>query len=193
MTFLKKILAMLIVGMLVLTMATTAFATEQQTENTNIGRSIRFTQVQERIAARQAKIDQKKQELFDFKAAVRAKNALVKATDEENKALFEVIAALRKELAKIHADMKANDLTLDTSTLEQLANYRQQVKGIFEELKASKGSIQSIIVANKESQKSLDYEVLESTHASITEIQTWRNVQLNEINRILSEMLVLVR
>jgi len=190
---LKKILAMLIIGMLVLTMATTAFATEPKNETTNIDRSIRFTQVQEKIAARQAKIDQKRQELVDFKAAVRAKKALFKATDEENNALLEAIAATRKELAKIHADMKANDVTLDTTTLEQLANYRLQVKGIFEELKASKGSIQSIIEMNKESLKSLDYEVLESTHASITEIQTWRNVQFNEINRILSEMLVLVQ
>lgn len=184
---------MLIIGMSILTMATTAYATEPKTENTSISRSIRFTQVQERIAARQAKIDQKKQELFDFKAAVLAKNALVKATNDDNKALFESIAATRKELTKIHADMKANDLTLDTTTLEQLASYRLQVKGIFDALKDSKGSIQSIIDMNKESLKSMDYEVLESTHASITEIQTWRNVQLNEIIRILNEMLALVQ
>ena len=189
----KKLLSMLMVAMLVLSMTTTAFAMESETVATSGWRHTRFTQVQEKIAARQAEIKQNRQEIKDYKAAVQEKRALVKAAAEENKALYQMFTATRKELAEIYSNMEANGITLDTSTLEQITNYRQQVRAKIDELQASKGSIQNYIEANKESLKSLDYEVLESMYANIAEIQSWRNEQLKEINRILGEILALVK
>jgi chromosome segregation ATPase len=171
----------------------TAFAAESETQPTPGKWYTRYTQVQERIATRQAQIEQKRQEVSDFKAAAQEKSALVKAARDENKALLQTVTTARKDLAKTYDNIKANGLTLDASTLEQLSNYSQQVRNIMDELMASKGSIQSYIESNKESLKSLDYEVLESMYADIAEIQSWRNEQLNEINRILNEMLALVQ
>jgi peptidoglycan hydrolase CwlO-like protein len=190
----KRILSVIVIAsMLVLSLSMTAFADETATLPTPDKGYMRYTQVQERIATRQAQIEQKRQEVSEFKAAAQGKSALVKAARDENKELFETITAIRKDLAKILADIKANNLTLDVSTLKQISNLRQQVRNIMDELLSSKGSIQSTIESNKESLKSMDYEVLESMYEDIIEIQSWRNEHLNEINRILNEILTKVQ
>jgi|GEM_PF-1323263 len=179
----KKLHLIFIVSMLVLSTATTAFATGQQTETTT---SISSLQIQE-------KIKQKRQEVIDFKKAAHEKSALVKAAAEENKALLQIINAKRKELAQVYVDLKENGTTFDVSTLEQIAKYRKQIRDLTDELQESKGSIQDYIEANKKALKSLDYGVLETMYADIAEIQSWRNDQLNEISQILDEMLALVQ
>lgn len=190
----KKILSsIVIVSMLVLSLSMTAFAVESETQPTPGKWFTRLPQVQERIATRQAQIDEKRQDASDFRAAVQEKRALVEVARDENKALLQTIRATRKDLAEIYADMKANGLTLNDSTLEQISSYRQEIRDIRNELMDSKGSIKDYIESNKESLKSLDYEVLESMYADIAQIQSWRNEQLNEINRILGEMLALVQ
>ncbi|MDP3388281.1 MAG: hypothetical protein Q8S24_13665 [Eubacteriales bacterium] len=179
--------------MLVLSLSMTAFAVESETQPTPGKWFTRLPQVQERTATRQTQIERKRQDVSDFKDAVQEKRALVEAARDENKALLQLVRTTRKDLAAIYADMKANGLTLDASTLEQISSYRQEIRDIRNALMNSKGSIRSYIESNRESLKSLDYEVLESMYADIARIQGWRNEQLNEINRILNEMLTLVQ
>lgn len=190
----KKLLSsIIIVSMLVLSLSMTAFAVESETQPTPGKWFTRLPQVQERTATRQTQIERKRQDVSDFKDAVQEKRALVEAARDENKALLQLVRTTRKDLAAIYADMKANGLTLDASTLEQISSYRQEIRDIRNALMNSKGSIRSYIESNRESLKSLDYEVLESMYADIARIQGWRNEQLNEINRILNEMLTLVQ
>ena len=182
----KKFLSIFIVSLLVLSTATTAFAAGLQTETTTSGWSISSMQIQE-------KIEQKKQEVIDFKKAAQGKSALAKAAAEENKALLQITNAKRKELAQVYTDLKEDGATFDLATLEQIAKYRQQVRNLIDELRDSKGSIREYIKTNKEALKSLDYSILEIMYADIAEIQSWRSDQLNEINQILDEMLALVQ
>jgi len=181
----KKIHSIFIVSLLVLSTATTAFATGLQNETTTTsGWSISSMQIQE-------KIEQKKQEVIDFKEAAQEKSALAKAAADENKALLQMTNAKRKELAQVYTDLKEDDATFDLATLEQIAKYRQQMRNLTDELRDSKGSIRDYIETNKEALRSLDYSILDIT--DITKIQSWRNDQLNEINQILDEMLALAQ
>ncbi len=189
----KKLLSIIIVGVLVLSVGATAFAMENETESTQSPAYTRFVQVQERILARQAQIEEKKQAVEDFRAAAQEKSALVKTATEENMALMQEVTNVRKELAAIYSEMKANETTLDAAVLEELSGYSQQVRTMIDELMESKGSIQAIIDSNKENLKTLDYELLDSMYSDISEIQTWRNDQLTEVNRILGAMLKLVK
>lgn len=189
----KKLLSMIILSALLLSMGTTALAMENETESTQSPAYTRFVQVQERISARQAQIEEKKQAVEDFRAAAQEKSALVKTATKENMALMQEVTNARKELAAIYSEMKANGRNLDAAVLEELAGYSQQVRTMIDELMASKGSIQAIIDSNKENLKTLDYALLDSMYSDISEIQNWRNDQLTEVNRILGEMLELVK
>lgn len=182
----KKLQLIFTVSLLILSTSTTAFAAGQQTETTTSRLPISSMQIQE-------KIEQKRQEVIDFKKAAQEKSALVKAAAEENKALLQIIKAKRTELAHVYADLKESGTTFDVSTLEQIAKYRKQIRNLTDKLQESKGSIQDYIEINKKALKNLDYSVLETMYADIAEIQSWRNEQLNEINRILNEMLALVQ
>ena len=189
----KKLLSMITIGALVLSIGTTAFAMKNETESTKSLVNTHFVQVQERISARQAQVEEKKQEVQDFRAAAQEKSAILKAARDENKVLAQEVTSARKELTSIYTEMKTNGITLDVAVLEQLSGYSQQVRTMIDELMASKGSIQTIIDSNKEALKALDYALLDSMYAEIFEIQNWRNDQLTEINNILGEMLELVK
>lgn len=190
----KKILSSIIIASIfVLSLSMTAFALESEAQPTPDKWFTRSPQIQERMATRQVQIDEKRQDVLYFRAAVKEKRAQVKSARDEIKALFRSIRATREDLTEIHADMKANGQTLDPSTLEQISSYRQKIRDIRNDLLDSKGSIKDYIESNKESLKNLDYEVLERMYADISQIQSWRIEKLNEINRILNKILELVQ
>lgn len=192
----KKIMLILLIGILTLVMSSQAFAENPAGPGGKLDKRIetleqRLQRVEElkiRNQERQEQLASKKDEFEEFRKSLAEHRLQVMENREANLTITKQNHQLRLEIAYDLKEVRDNGGTLPEETLSQLKAYTAQIHELINALEETKGQIRVITEEYKKLIKQKDYAAMDAAFAEIAAIQSYRYDVLIQINDILKDM-----
>lgn len=174
----KKIIIMVLVGMMLFTTGAIAIADDDQNQNTETTQSIDRSQIK-------SKLQELKQNLTEYKPLLEE----VRKNSLDVKALTLEIRQKSVEVKKKVSEIRKNDSQIDEETLMNIKAQLDKINADRKEIAATIGDIHTEVLKMRDNRRDKNYEAIKENMNNILATQESRLEDLNKLNADMDALL----